>query len=91
MSKKISAQQYLKYYQEVFASEAGQYVLADLIKRYRVLRPFPMNKRGQGDLEFCEGQRQVVVDLIMKMNYDINKLQEQLDNYSTEVNYERGH
>lgn len=91
MSKKISAQKYVEYYKEVFASEAGQIVLADLVKRYRVLRPFPMNKRNAGDLEFCEGQRQVVIDLLTKMNYDLNKLNELLDMNQVEVNYERGH
>lgn len=91
MSKKISAQKYIEYYKEVFASEAGQIVLADLVKRYRVIRPFPMAKRNPGDLEFCEGQRQVVIDLLTKMNYDLNKLNELLDMNQVEVNYERGH
>ncbi len=88
MSKKLSAKKYLEYYKEVFASEAGQIVLADLVKRYRVMRPFPMNKRVQGDLEFCEGQRQVVVDLLIKMNYDLNKLNELIDTKQVEVSYE---
>lgn len=91
MSKKISAQKYIEYYKETFLTEAGQIVLADLVKRYRVLRPFPMTKRNPGDLEFCEGQRQVVIDLLTKMNYDLNKLNEQIEMNQVEVNYERGH
>lgn len=86
---KISAKKYLEYYKEAFSTEAGQMVLADLAKRYRVMRPFPMNKRNPGDVEFCEGQRQVVIDLITKINYDLNKLNGLLDMNQVEVNYER--
>jgi len=83
---KISFKSYLGHYKEAFATQSGQIVLADLCKKYRVLRPFPI--KGESDainLAFCEGQRQVVLEILNKLNYDTNKLNALIEENSTEV------
>lgn len=84
--KKIDRRKYISSYQECFDGEAGKIVLADLVERFRVMRPFPM--KSDTDVAFCEGQRQVVLYILSVMNYDLNKLTDLKEGYSTEVNYE---
>lgn len=88
--KKISPKEYYKVYKEAFSTEAGQVVLADLVKKYRILSPFKMTDRKPGDLEFREGQRQVVLDILTKLNYDISTL-ETLKDFDTQINYGENH
>lgn len=88
MSKKISAKKYIEYYKECFSTEAGQIVLADLAKKYGILKPFILAGRS---FDIQEGERRVILAIIQKMNYDLNALQELIDANQVEVNYERGH
>lgn len=84
--KKISLKLYYNFYKEAFSTEAGKVVLADLVKKYRVLRPYNMVGRRDGDMEFNEGQRQVVLDILAKLNYDLSSLDD-LKDYDTQINY----
>lgn len=84
--KKISARKFVGAYKDIFESESGKIVLADLVNRFRVMRGFPMKQ--EKDAFFCEGQRQVVLYIITMLNYDLSQIEELKQNYSTEVNYE---
>jgi hypothetical protein len=86
VSKKISVRQFVGSYKDVFESEPGKIVLADLVKRFRVMRPFPLKK--ENDAIFCEGQRQVVLYILSMLDYDLSQIDELKQNYSTEVKYE---
>lgn len=83
--RESSPKAYIKAYKDAFESEAGKIVLADLIKRYRVLRRFPMTKNLEKDAFFCEAQRQVVLHILDMVNYDLSKIQEVQELYSMEV------
>lgn len=85
---KITKREFVKAYKETFSTEAGQIVLADMVKRGRVLSPFPMNKRNAGDMDFCEGQRQFVLATLSLVNYDLSKLDELIEQFKTEVTYD---
>lgn len=87
-SNKIDKKAYINLYKEVFGSESGKLVLADLMRKGRVLAPFPMSKRGAGDIDFCEGQRQFALAILALVEYDLNQLSDLMDNYKTEVTYD---
>jgi hypothetical protein len=86
--KKVTPIDYIKLYQEVFGTPQGQLVLMDICKRARVMSPFPMRGDLELDLSFCEGQRQLALDLLLKVNYDLNKLLETRELNQLEVSYE---
>lgn len=56
------------HYATTFESEDGQRVLNELIQRYYVLRPIPLDS-GELAMAFMEGQRSVVLDLLDKMAF----------------------
>lgn len=86
--KKITQIDYIKLYQEVFGTPQGQMVLIDICERARVLKPFPMRGDLALDMSFCEGQRQFALDILLKVNYDLNKLLEQREQNQIEVSNE---
>ncbi len=86
--KKVTPVDYIKLYQEVFGTPNGQLVLMDICKKARVLNPFPMHGDLAKDLSFCEGQRQLALDILEKVNYDLNRLIELKELNQIEVNYE---
>lgn len=86
--KKVTPIDYIKLYQEVFGTKQGQLVLMDICERARVLKPFPMRGELALDLSFCEGQRQLALDILLKVNYDLNKLLEQREQNQIEVSHE---
>lgn len=81
--KKLDQKKYIQLYKEAFETEAGKVVLADLVDKFRLLRPFPI--KADKDLLFCEGQRQVVLYILNIIGYDLSKLEELMSKYSTEV------
>lgn len=87
MSKRIDRKGVIEAYKQVFDTDAGKIVLADLVKKYRILRGFSMTSKD--DVMFCEGQRQVALYILSTIEYDLNKLTEVSEHYSMEVNYER--
>lgn len=86
--KKVTPIDYIKLYQEVFGTKQGEMVLIDICERARVLKPFPMRGELALDLSFCEGQRQLALDILLKVNYDLNKLLEQREQNQIEVSHE---
>ncbi len=86
--KKVTPIDYIKLYQEVFGTKQGEMVLIDICERARVLKPFPMRGELALDLSFCEGQRQLALDILLKVNYDLNKLLEQREQNQIEVSNE---
>lgn len=86
--KKISQIDYIKLYQEVFATEQGKLVLADICSRARLLSKYPMKDKPEYELPYYEGQRVFALDILSKVNYDLNKLLELKETHSIEVQYE---
>lgn len=88
--KKIDQIDYIKLYQEVFSTDQGKLVLMDMCDRARVFRPFPVKDiNNEFTLGVCEGQRQYALDILSKVNYDLNKLLELKETHSLEVQYDR--
>lgn len=87
--KKIDQINYIKLYQEVFATEQGKLVLMDICSRARLLSKFPLKEKPEFELPYYEGQRVMALDILSKVNYDLNKLLELKETHSIEVQYDR--
>lgn len=86
--KKISKIDYVKLYKEVFGTEQGQLVLADLCRKFYIFRPTKLPKGAPGDMEHCEGMRNVVLFILSQVEYDLNTLLENRQDYSLEITNE---
>lgn len=86
--KKVSDIDYIQLYKDVFSSNDGKLVLMDICKRARVLSPFPMSGELAMDLAFCEGQRQFALDILNKVEFDLNALIEMREMYQMEITNE---
>lgn len=83
--KRITRRRYSEMYKDVFKTENGKYVISDLVEKFRVLRPYKMHDRRDGDLEFSEGQRQVVLYILTQIGYDLAALEELQKKYNLEI------
>ena len=59
--------QWPSLYKEVFGTNSGKLVLADMMKRFGVFRNSYRHDDPHGT-SYCEGQRSVVLDLLRHMN-----------------------
>jgi hypothetical protein len=69
-------------YQNVFGTSDGELVLKDLMQRCGVL-----GNLFDGDVNSMlvrEGKRQVVLDIIEKLKWDVSQLKERIDRYANE-------
>lgn len=89
MAKKVSQIDYIKLYQEVFGTDQGKLVLADICSRARILTKYPVKDNPAFELPYYEGQRVFALDILAKVNYDLNKLLELKETHSIEVQYDR--
>lgn len=89
MAKKVSQIDYIKLYQEVFGTEQGKLVLADICGRARLFSKYPVKDSPEFELPYYEGQRVFALDILAKVNYDLNKLLELKETHSIEVQYDR--
>lgn len=63
-------------YQEVFGSEAGQIVLADLSRKFHMLASTKVHGDADGDMAFREGQRNVLLYILAQVDCDLNQLRQ---------------
>ena len=87
--KKLDQIDYIKLYQEVFGTDQGKMVLNDLCTRARVFSKYPVKDKPEFELPYYEGQRVFALDILGKVNYDLNKLLELKETHSIEVQYDR--
>lgn len=78
--KKASQQAGLvQSYQNVFNTIDGKAVLFDLMKKHGILSSsFDGNVNT---LLVKEGERKVVLEILNKLNYNVNKMKERIDEY----------
>jgi len=87
--KKVDQIDYIKLYQEVFGTDQGKMVLMDLCGRARIFNKFPVKDEPAFELPYYEGQRVFALDILSKVNYDLNQLLELKETHSIEVQYDR--
>lgn len=87
--KKISPIDYVKLYQEVFGTPSGKMVLMDMCNRFHMMGAVRKKDDVAGDMEFREGQRNVMLYLLSQVNYDLEKFFEQREDSQIEVQYDR--
>jgi len=65
-------------YRRVFESDDGKFILADMIRKYYVLRPtYVVGDPKQSDLN--EGMRKVVLDIINTLRIDPQNLIDKIE------------
>lgn len=87
--KKINQIDYIKLYKEVFDSPSGRMVLIDLCNRFHMMGATRKKDDSIGDMEFREGQRNVMLFILEKINYDLEKFFKQREESQIEVQYDR--
>jgi hypothetical protein len=87
--KKITPIDYVKMYQEVFGTPSGQQVLMDMCNRFHMMGATRKAGDVDGDMEFREGQRNVMLYVLTQVNYDLEKFFKQREDSQIEVQYDR--
>ncbi len=87
--KVITPIDYVKLYQEVFGTPSGKMVLMDLCNRFHMMSATRRKEDNIGDMEFREGQRNVMLYLLSQVNYDLEKFFKQREESQIEVQYDR--
>lgn len=87
--KKITPIDYVKMYQETFGTPAGRLVLMDLCNRFHMMGATRKKEDVAGDMEFREGQRNVMLYLLTQVNYDLEKFFKEREDSQIEVQYDR--
>jgi hypothetical protein len=87
--KGVSQKQYISMYKEVFSSPTGQKVLHDICRRWYVHG----NVAGQDaskieDMLIRIGMRNAALDLLSKVNYDLDQLADNMKQHKLEVQYD---
>lgn len=86
--KKIASIDYYKLYKEVFGSPSGMIVLHDLCNRFHIMSSTKKKTDAPGDMELREGERNVALYILSKVNYDIERYLQERDQYQIEVKYD---
>ncbi len=68
-----------KAYREVFLSESGRRVLADMAEEYHLSTPLCGEGISDRQAFINEGRRQVVLDILNTINLDIDTLPKEYD------------
>lgn len=87
--KQIKPIDYVKLYQEVFGTEGGKLVLIDMCNRFHMMTATRKKDDIHGDMEFREGQRNVMLYVLSQVNYDLEKFFKQREESQIEVQYDR--
>jgi hypothetical protein len=87
--KQIKPIDYVKLYQEVFGTESGKLVLIDMCNRFHMMTATRKKDDIDGDMEFREGQRNVMLYVLSQVNYDLEKFFKQREESQIEVQYDR--
>lgn len=87
--KKITPIDYVKLYKEVFSTPDGKLVLIDLCNRFHMMGSTRKINDAAGDMEFREGQRNVMLYILSQVNYDLEKFFQQREESQIEVQYDR--
>jgi hypothetical protein len=77
LKRKVDPVQYKELYQEVFGSESGKYVLADLCNKFHMMTAIRND-------EFKNGERNVMLFILAQVDADLNKLRENRQQYQLE-------
>lgn len=87
--KKVTQIDYVKLYKEVFSTPDGKLVLIDLCNRFHMMGSTRKINDAAGDMEFREGQRNVMLYILSQINYDLEKFFKQREESQIEVQYDR--
>ena len=69
-------------YQNVFSSVEGKQVLFDLMKKHNILSESFDGNVNNALVKI--GERKVVLGILDKLNYNVNKMKERIDEYANE-------
>ena len=87
--KKVTQIDYIKLYKETFDTPSGKLVLIDMCNRFHILGAIRKKDDVDGDMEFRDGQRNVMLFILEKVNYDLEKFFKQREDSQIEVQYDR--
>ena len=87
--KKVKPIDYVKMYKDVFESPTGKLVLIDMCNRFHMMATTRKKGDTVGDMEFREGQRNVMLYILSMVNYDLEKFFKERETGQIEVQYDR--
>lgn len=84
MAKRLSAIQHKELYQQVFGSDAGKLVLADICARFGVMRTSTPDD-SDAKVRMHEGMRSVCLFILAQVDTDLNKYRELRQQHKVEL------
>lgn len=82
---KVNVEQYKSLYQDVFGTASGKLVLADMCKKFHMMGPTRAKDDQPGDIEFREGQRNVMLFILAQVDCDLDQLRNNRQQHSLEI------